>query len=212
MKTAANGISVCRCIPASSRIQPSLGSSRRTPHSESFSRPRQPCRRGARTPLTRGIVWRAANHSSAAESGAPPSLSRLTIMIMKLWLWHASQTAPILQSNATAAMRSSGTAHLVVLVGAVGMHRRSRHFSRCAEATTRRSLRRRIDNPSGIPTRAFRRSSGAGRLWKTGAQRSHRKGLQWRYVEHRCEGLGCARGEGSSGEGSLRIPPFSCGA
>ena len=149
----------------------------------------------------RGIVWRAANHSSAAESGAPPSLSRLTIMIMKLWLWHASQTAPILQSNATAAMRSSGTAHLVVLVGAVGCvvdrdiphaTRRQPPGDRCEGGST--------VHPE-IPTRAFRRSSGAGRLWKTGAQRSHRKGLQWRYVEHRCEGLGCARGEGSSGEG-----------
>jgi hypothetical protein len=106
-------------------------------------------------------------------------------------------------------MRSSGTDHLVILVGAVGMHRRSRHFSQYAEAATRQSLRRRIDNPPGIPTRTFRRSSGAGRLLKTGARkRSHRKGLRWRYVGHCSEGLGCARGEGLDGEGLSRSAVF----
>jgi hypothetical protein len=118
------------------------------------------------------------------------------MMTMKLRLWRPSQTAAILQSNATADLRSPGTAHLVVLVGAVSTRRRSRHSSRYAEATTRRTLRRRIDNPSGNSNESLskiikRRQIAEDRRAKTSSQRST---MAERHASKRGSGLRSRRG------------------
>jgi hypothetical protein len=158
--------SVCnRCIPASIRIQPSLASSRRTPRSSSFSRPRQPFRRRASPPLTRGIVWRAANYSSAAERRDPQSRRHSEMIIWKLRQWRPVTNignVPIQRQRSRARVRylisSSWWALSACVVAPDILTRRDGNHPASAAKASRHSFRE-------SPTRAFRRSSGAGRLW-----------------------------------------------
>ena len=107
--------------------------------------------------------------------------------------------------------------HFVVLVCAVGMRRRSGNVpiqrqrsrarvrypisSRDATATTRRALRRRVDNPSGKSNESLSKTITRRQIVGSRRAKPHPNGPRWRNVVRRSEGVGCARGEGSSGGG-----------
>ena len=121
--------------------------------------------------MTRGIVWRAANHSSAAETRSTIT-SRLTMNEIEITAVAAVANVDNPPINTNAHVRASDTSFRRP-GGAVGMRPRTRHPHETRRQPPGECCEGESTFLPGVPTRAFRRSSGAGRLWTTVARKPH---------------------------------------